>query len=96
VQNALERSPLAFVRENELPHFCAIKKSLAVEYLVAERSTDLIERRCAFGDNVTGDDIGVDDRDAELCEKSGDGRLATGDAASEANAERSVRGGVFD
>jgi hypothetical protein len=85
MEYAFESPAFAVVGENQLAHRLAIQH-VAVEYFVAEFSSNLGECRRTSRHNFPCNDVGIDNGYAKVGEEIGDGRLAAGDATGEADA----------
>ncbi|MCY3803381.1 MAG: hypothetical protein OXG06_03105 [Gammaproteobacteria bacterium] len=85
VQQAFKGAAKVGVREDGLPQPVTQQGPAAVEIVIPESLVQLFKDLFGFR-QLSGDDIGIDDRDIEvLFEDTGDRRLAAADAACKAN-----------
>ena len=71
-----------------LSHGRTIECAVSGDHIIAELLSYFVQGRLARFDDLAGDDIGIDQLRAERSEHVGNGRLATGDAACQADSQR--------
>jgi hypothetical protein len=87
VQDRLEPPAGGGVGEDDLAQAAAVEAAVGAEHARAEGGHDLGERRLPGLDDLPGDEVGVDDGDAERGKELRDRGLATRDASGEGDAE---------
>ncbi len=90
MQDCLEFAPRVIVRKYERAHCGPVEVARRFDHMVAETRPDLIERRLTGRNDLAGDDIGVDNGDAEIGEHAGDRGFPAGNATGQPDAERGV------
>ena len=85
VDDVFKPAQLGPVSENYGSQFTAIEGAVRIEDVRTERFHDLSPGRFARFDDLSYEQVGIDDDRAVLLEHLGDGALARGDAACEAN-----------
>ena len=88
----LQSMPLSIVGKNRLAHGDPVKMTRRIEYVFAKSRLNLIKCRLTGCDHLAGDNVGIDNRNAELREHVGDKGLAAGNAAGQANTKWGVSG----
>ncbi len=88
----LQSMPLPVVGKNRLAHGGPIKMTRRIEYVFAKSRLDLIKRRLTGCDHLAGDDVCIDNRNAELREHVGDKGFAAGNASGQANTKWGLSG----
>ena len=87
-----ESQALTIVGKNCIAHGNTIEMAGWTDHLFAESGPDLIEGRLPGCDHLAGDDVGIDNRNAVLCEHVGDKGFAAGNAAGQANTKSGLSG----
>ena len=85
VDDVFKPAPLGPVSENKGSQLTAIEGAVRIEDGLTERFHDLAPGRLTWFDDFTGQFVGIDNDRAALLEHFGDGALAGGDAACEAD-----------
>lgn len=85
VDDVFKPAPLGPVSENKGSQLTAIEGAVSIEDGLAECFHDFSPGRFAGFDNLMGQFVGIDHNRAALFEHPGDGALAGGDAACEAD-----------
>ena len=87
MQQRFEPFSLLGVREDPLAQLLAIQSAVGVLHLRAEMAGDLTKQRRTWRDDLAREHVRVDNRHSERGKQVGDGALAGGDAAGEADAK---------
>ena len=87
VHYGLEPFPCRIIGKHEFAQGTAIQVSIVVNKRFAERRGNFVKCGLAWCYDFTRDDVGVDDRRAELGKPVRDGGFATRDTACQANAQ---------
>jgi len=85
VQNGLEIVSRPVIRKDRSTHRRTIEIAVLVDLVAPEASPNVVESGLPGQDQVPGDNIGVNDRSAQLGKHVRDRRLAAGDAAGQAD-----------
>jgi len=92
VEQGVETSPLFRVSEDPLPQRCTIERAAGVEHLFAEGFDEGVQTRGAGRDDLTSDQVGIDDPGAELRKAIRYRGLSRRDPAGQGDQARSVSG----
>ncbi len=84
MKNGVEASELVRIAEDDGGEFATINAAGALGEIGAEFAKDFVVSRLAALHQFVGDGIGVEDGEAEFAKHGGNGALAAGDAAGEA------------
>ena len=90
MDDAFELPAFRPIAEDDVPEGLSVEGSVWVEDCLPEQCDDLSPGRLAGFDDFMGQFVGIDDDRAALLEHLGDGTLAGGDAACEANENHDV------
>ena len=85
VHDRVQRLALRLVREHDAPERGAVQRAVGRKHARPERAHDGGEGGRARLDDCAREHVRVDDRHAVCAEEGGDGRLARGDSAREAD-----------
>lgn len=85
MDDAFELPAFHWIAEDDVSEGLSVKRAVLVEDRLSEKCDDLSPSRLAGLNDFTGQFVGIDDDRAVLLEHLGDGALAGGDAACEAD-----------
>ena len=85
VDDAFELPAFYWIAEDDAPKGLPVKRAVLAEYCLPEEFDDLPPGRLAWLHDNAGQFVGIDDDRTALLEHLGDGTLAGGDAACEAD-----------
>lgn len=88
VGQRLEVAPGSLIGKDDRAQGGPVQAAIGLQQLAAEAGGDGFEGRLAWGDDIPGDLVGVDDRDASLAQQRLDRRLAAGDVAGQPPGEQ--------
>jgi hypothetical protein len=92
MENFLQSKTLTIVGKNRLAHGGPVKMASRIDYVLAKSRLDLIKRRLSGCDNLSRNDVGIDNRYTQLLEDVCDKGLAAGNATGQADTKWGLSG----
>lgn len=92
MENSLESLAIIFVGEHDLAHGGTIEIAGGIDHALAEARLNLVKCRLPRRDDLAGDNVGIDNRSAEVGEQVSDKGLAAGDTAGQADTQWDLSG----